>query len=31
MVRIMRRDGKLQHDVLGSFGFVPLVGDNEMD
>ena len=27
MVRIMRRDGKLQHEVLGSFGFVPLVSD----
>jgi protein-L-isoaspartate(D-aspartate) O-methyltransferase len=27
MVRIMRKDGKLQHEVLGSFGFVPLVSD----
>jgi protein-L-isoaspartate(D-aspartate) O-methyltransferase len=27
MVRIMRRDGKLQHEVMGSFGFVPLVSD----
>jgi protein-L-isoaspartate(D-aspartate) O-methyltransferase len=27
MVRIMRVDGKLQHEILGSFGFVPLVGD----
>src|SRR5262245_7518060 len=27
MVRIMRTDGKLQHEVLGSFGFVPLVSD----
>ena len=29
MVRIMRRGGKLQHEVLGSFGFVPLVSDVE--
>jgi protein-L-isoaspartate(D-aspartate) O-methyltransferase len=29
MVRIMRRGGKLQHEILGSFGFVPLVGDAE--
>jgi protein-L-isoaspartate(D-aspartate) O-methyltransferase len=27
MVRIMRNDGRLQHEVLGSFGFVPLVSD----
>lgn len=27
MVRIMRTNGKLQHEVLGSFGFVPLVSD----
>ena len=27
MVRIMRTGGKLQHEVLGSFGFVPLVSD----
>jgi protein-L-isoaspartate(D-aspartate) O-methyltransferase len=27
MVRIMRVGGKLQHEVLGSFGFVPLVSD----
>lgn len=27
MVRIMRTGGKLQHEMLGSFGFVPLVGD----
>jgi protein-L-isoaspartate(D-aspartate) O-methyltransferase len=27
MVRIMRKDGKLQHEVLGSFGFVPLVSE----
>ena len=27
MVRIMRQGGKLQHEVLGSFGFVPLVSD----
>ena len=27
MVRIMRKGGKLQHEVLGSFGFVPLVSD----
>jgi protein-L-isoaspartate(D-aspartate) O-methyltransferase len=26
MVRIMRQNGKLQHEVLGDFGFVPLVG-----
>ena len=30
MVRIMRHDGKLQHEVLGSFGFVPLVRDEEI-
>jgi protein-L-isoaspartate(D-aspartate) O-methyltransferase len=29
MVRISRRHGKLQHEVLGSFGFVPLVSDEE--
>jgi protein-L-isoaspartate(D-aspartate) O-methyltransferase len=29
MVRNMRRGGKLQHEILGSFGFVPLVGDAE--
>ena len=29
MVRIMRSDGKLQHEVLGSFGFVPLVSDDD--
>lgn len=27
MVRIMRVGGKLQHEVLGNFGFVPLVSD----
>lgn len=27
MVRIMRIGGKLQHEVLGNFGFVPLVSD----
>lgn len=27
MVRITRTGGKLQHEMLGSFGFVPLVGD----
>ena len=27
MVRIMRLGGKLQHEVLGNFGFVPLVSD----
>ena len=29
MVRIMRLGGKLQHEVLGNFGFVPLVSDSE--
>ncbi len=27
MVRIMRVSGKLQHEVLGSFGFVPLISN----
>ena len=27
MVRIMRRNGNLQHEVLGSFGFVPLISN----
>jgi protein-L-isoaspartate(D-aspartate) O-methyltransferase len=27
MVRIMRTSGRLQHEMLGSFGFVPLVRD----
>jgi protein-L-isoaspartate(D-aspartate) O-methyltransferase len=27
MVRIMRTGGKLQHEMLGSFGFVPLVSE----
>lgn len=27
MVRIMRVNGKLQHEMLGTFGFVPLVGE----
>lgn len=30
MVRIMRKNGKLQHEVLGSFGFVPLVSDENI-
>jgi len=29
MVRIMRVKGKLQHEMLGNFGFVPLVSDVE--
>jgi protein-L-isoaspartate(D-aspartate) O-methyltransferase len=28
MVRIMRMGGKLQHEILGSFGFVPLVSES---
>jgi protein-L-isoaspartate(D-aspartate) O-methyltransferase len=27
MVRIVRRNGKLEHEVLGNFGFVPLVSE----